>query len=70
MSSPNGITVADAPVNVSDNALPPCSNSIRPGPTSVVDAWKVTVDSDSSNIFPVFCSNSTKPVAPPVLPSN
>ena len=37
-SLPNGMIVAFAPVNVSDNALPPCSNSIRPAPTSVVAA--------------------------------
>ena len=34
MSSPNGMSVALAPSKVSDNDLPPSSNSIRPAPVA------------------------------------
>ena len=60
ISSPNGMTVASAPVNVSDNIVPPCSNSNRPRPVVLLDSI-VTPDSCSSNIFPKSCSNSIKP---------
>ena len=60
IASPNGITVALAPVKVSDNIVPPCSNSIRPRPVVLLDSI-VTPDSCSSNMFPKFCSNSIKP---------